>query len=147
MAQERNSNVGNLLYLAWTPSGGSTHILSTYFSNFDAGFSTDVKENTTGGNELGSEQIIRQRVKPKASIIWESDDATFDALKAAIAQKTSGTLVWGYEGNGPGKPKWGILAQISMMNAPMKHDDLVTIELEWINRGDTFVYDGNEDTF
>jgi hypothetical protein len=61
--------------------------------------------------------------------VLAQDDST--AIWAACRQGTSGSLVWGEEGNGVGNPRHTVPAVVSSRKKDMPYDDVVVMTFEF----------------
>lgn len=139
-AEEIYDVVGDAWYGLWTPTGGSGLALATFVAKFDPGFDTNTEGNTAAGFKLVTEQAIREMIKPKMTLAYR-DSVPGAAVRAALAQLTKGILIWGPEGNGAGKPRWGAMLQVKKANPSSEVGKIIKLEVEFLNIGSELVHD------
>lgn len=145
MATVMRQHTGRTYFISWEPDGAVAPVLlHTYYVSFDPGEDADYKDNTAGGHELESQQFIRARVAPKATIGYYEASSGETVVTESLQQGTSGILIWGPEGDADGKPRKGIQAEIKRCNVTAGKSDLLNAEVEWVNIADDWEYN---DTF
>ena len=132
---------GHLLYLEF---GGLQ--IDTDFLEFDPGTAAVTIDSTAGNDGLQSEHTIREAVAPKLKVLLQSDAGGL-AIKAALELGVTGNLIWGEEGNAAGKPKWGIEAKVKMSNIALAHESEQILDVEFMNVGRDWLFDGRTATF
>lgn len=138
---EKQAQKANDLYLEFDGL-----VIDTDFREFDPGYGSVNTDSTAGADGLQSSLRIRDTVNPTLTILL-TDDASGQAIKAKLIQGAKGQFIWGHEGNDTGKPKWGIDAQIDIAGRPHSHDAEQTLDIEFINLGRDWLFDGRTDTF
>lgn len=121
-------------------------VLTSDYRELDDGMEEDTVDGSAGGDDL---HVMVQRlikVDPKVKVIVD-DNATGQAIRAVLKMGQEGNLIWGPEGNGAGKPKWGILARCVAAPTARTYDKEAELEVKFVNLQGTFVFDGRTDTF
>ena len=119
-------------------------VIDTDFRSFDPGIDSVETSSTAGLDGLESSHLIRETVAPTGQFLIETTET---AILEALEQGNTGNLIWGPEGNAAGKPRWGIEARIKKSNIAFAHDGEQVIDVEWVNTGRTWLYDGRSSTF
>ena len=120
-------------------------VIDTDFRDFDPGISEQETDSTAGADGLVSSHKIRDMVDPTLSILLQ-DDASGDAIRAALEHGNTGNLIWGPDGNGTGERRWGIEARV-VANLPLGHASEQVLDVTFKNIGRDWLYDGNSSTF
>jgi hypothetical protein len=134
------------VYLTATPiAGGSAVDLTNHWKNFDPGMDANYEVNSAGGHLLETEQRIRGTCKPRLSLPYRTGTAG-DDIREVLFEGAQVELIWGPEGGGSGKPKFGIYAEVKKFNATSKRDGLTEIECEFVNIGSEYLFYGSGPT-
>jgi len=120
--------------------------IDTDFREFDAGIDEILVDSTAGADEVESQHYIRDTVAPTGTFLIE-DSAAGVLIQAKLEQGNTGNLIWGPEGNSTGDPKWGIEARVKKANIAFSHDAEQMLDVEFVNTGREWLYDGRTDTF
>lgn len=135
----KSARSGHVVYIEF---GGVA--IDTDFRSFDPGIDSVETDATAGADALESSHQIRETVAPTGQFLIETTET---ALLAKLEQGVTGNLIWGPEGNTTGMPKWGIEARIKKSNIAFSHDGEQVIDVEWVNTGRDWLFDGRTDTF
>lgn len=119
--------------------------ISVDYREFDPGLDEVSVDATAGADELESSHKIRETVEPSMTVLIQ-DDATGQAIKAKLKHGNTGNLIWGSEGNGTGKEKWGIEARV-VVNRVLAHDAEQVLDITFKNIGRDWLFDGRTATF
>ncbi|QPC81070.1 hypothetical protein G4Y79_15305 [Phototrophicus methaneseepsis] len=113
--------------------------------SFDAGIDEETSDTTHIKSFLSTPDgaKLRDTVAPTARIKVDGS-ATGQAILAKLKQGVTANLVWGYEGNGAGKPKYGIVGRCSA-NRPIAVGDIQMIDVKWANEGDDWLHNYDRD--
>lgn len=121
--------------------------VDTDYRMFDPGFEAVTVDGTASGDSLEREKFLRERVAPKGRFIVDGD-ATGVLIRAKLKVAQTYELIFGPEGNGTGKPKWGMNVIVKKGAPPAgDHTKEQEIEVEWANTDGAFTYDGRTQTF
>lgn len=137
----KSSVAGKELYLEFNSVDISLDV-----REFDPGLDGVYVDSTAGADEVESQFHIRDTLAPTASFLVQ-DDATGLATKAALEMGVQANLIWGPRGNSGGLEKWGITAEVKMANIAFAFDAEQVLDVEWVNVGRGWLYDGRTDTF
>ena len=129
--------------IAYVEFGGLE--ISVDFRSFNPNIDEVAVDATAGDDALESSHKIREVIEPTMTILIQ-DDATGQAIKAALKHGNTGNLVWGPEGNTTGKEKWGIEARV-VVNREVAHDAEQILDITFKNTGRDWLYDGRTATF
>jgi hypothetical protein len=132
---------GKDFYLEFDGQNLSTDVLC-----FDDGMVLEQVEATTVGDSVRRYLPTRYRVEPRCKILLATD-ATGQAIREKCKVGTEGLLVWGAEGNGNGKPKWGIQCRVVSVPVVREYDAEVEIEVRWMPVEGSFTYHGGTAVF
>jgi hypothetical protein len=135
---------GKGFYLAWI-SGGTT-VISGDYRSFEDGLEQESADMSAGGDELRVYAKTLKSLKPSGEFVF-SDGSAGSAVWTKLQPGSEGTLVWGWEGNGAGKPKWGVPCFVEKSNTSTKYDGETTIQVGWANTGGDWAFNGTTNTF
>lgn len=120
--------------------------LTSDYREFDDGMEEDTVDGSAGGDDVRVMVQTLIKVDPSLTIIVD-DNAEGQAIRAVLKIGQTGNLIWGPEGNAPGKPKWGISARCTAAPTKRTYDKEAEIEVKFANLQGTFVFDGRTATF
>lgn len=137
--------IGKNAYIAWIHSGG-TALVETDYRTFDVGDEMGAVDLSAGNDNLRTYAPTLEEVAPSLEMLY-TDGAAGSAIWSKVRPGQEGTLVWGWEGNAAGKPKWGIGGFVTKCDMSGGYENEIAISVEWANIGSDFVYNGTTDTF
>jgi|SaaInl7_200m_RNA_FD_contig_21_1776474_length_1028_multi_20_in_0_out_0_3 hypothetical protein len=137
----KSARSANVLYLEFDGLA-----IDTDFREFDPGIDEILVDSTAGADEVENQHRIRDTVAPTASILVE-DSAAGLLIAAKLEHGTTGNLIWGPRGNTAGYPKWGIEARVKKANTAFSHEAEQVFDVEFVNVGREWLFDGRSDTF
>lgn len=109
------------------------------------GFSVEHKLNTaesTAGADVYENSVPTTRmIKADLDAVMIADADGGTDYRAAMALGTESALLYGWEGNGAGKPKGGFTGRVVDASVTVKHDDVIKIKVAWENAGDDLLFD------
>lgn len=114
------------------------------YRSFTPGVVDETAEGSAARSDLRNFVKTLSKVEPKGKFIVNSADTT---ILAKLRRGVAGTLTWGERGDGAGMPKSGISALVTKAESTGEYDKEKEIEVEWVNTGDTWVYDPATATF
>ena len=121
--------------------------ISTDIRSFSVSQSTDIVE-ITAGDDASKGYIARLKNVTLSTTILQQGLAGGTAIRAAVQNGASGTLIYGPEGTASGKPKYTVLAIVTGNNPSMPYNDLVAMDISWQMNGAYIEnYDTDGDTF
>lgn len=132
---------GTLLYLEF-----NSVVIDTDYREFDPAIDEVQVDSTAGADPLESMHHIRDTVGPTGSFLVQNDTAG-KAIVAALKMGATGNLIWGLLGNTAGLAKWGIEARVKTSNVAASYDSELILDVEWVNTGRDWLYDGRTATF
>lgn len=113
------------------------------YRKFDDGMEQESAEATSGTDAVRNYVSTLIKIEPKATVVLNDASSALAQLKMG----TTGTLIWGPQGNGAGKPKWGVAARVKAAPVSRTYDAEVEIEVTWEVTSGTLTYDGRTDVF
>lgn len=120
---------GKDLHIIWQYSGGTVE-LNTDYRSLEESEEMQTADSTAGPDEVVTEQPIR--VEPSVSVeLLDNDSSAGQAIWAALAPGTSGTLVWSPRGTAMGMPKREFPCYVKSRSRPFAHDDITSISVEF----------------
>lgn len=132
--------IGKNTYIGFIHSGGTALVDSDY-RTFDVGDEMGAVDLSAGADNLRTYAQTLEDVKPSAEMLY-ADGAAGSAIWSKVRPGTAGTLVWGWEGEAAGKPKWGIACFVTKCDMSGGYENELAISVEWANSGSDFVYNG-----
>lgn len=119
-------------------------VIDQLYRSFDPGSEEENVDVSAGGDTMRVYAPTLRKLAPTASFIYDTAEIGTAATKIfqALTEGNEGTLLWGPAGTATGMPKWGINARVSKSNAPQQYDGETEVEVEWINIGSAFYFDG-----
>lgn len=98
--------------------------------------------DTTAGADV-AESHVTGTTNASISIDWlVSTDAAGSATNSALAEKNSGTLLWGNYGTAAGSPKYGCVATVESVSQDAPYDDVLSKSASLTRNGNwLFNYD------
>lgn len=137
----KSTRSANVLYIEFDGLA-----IDTDFREFDPGIDGVYVDSTAGADDLESMHPIRMTANPTGSFLID-DSAAGLAILVKLKEGATGNLIWGPRGNTAGYPKWGIEAEVKKAQATFSHDAEQVLEVEFVNKGRTWLYDGRSSTF
>ncbi|HLA43039.1 MAG TPA: hypothetical protein VJZ27_06365 [Aggregatilineales bacterium] len=98
--------------------------VSADYRNFDVELTIDTIEKSAGSE--ASKSYIATLKDGTAKLTYAYSGTAGTAYTSLLRVGQQGTLLWGAEGNGTGKPKGGVEAIVIAHSKPMAYNDLVT---------------------
>ena len=132
---------GQILYLTFN----GVNLFSDYRS-FDSGMEEDTTEGSAGGDAIRVKVKTLDKIEPKLTIVVD-DNAAGVTIRNALKVGASGPLIWGYEGNAAGKPKWGVTARITKSYPKETYDKELELDVEFSVSDGAYLFDGRTATF
>lgn len=122
----------------------NTAVVSGLYRTFDPGTETEFVDTSAAGNGLRTYAPTLRNVAPTMTLIADTDEMGTAATEiiTALREGAEGSLVWGPYGTTAGLPKWGITARVAKHNPSLTYDGETEIEIEFINIGSAFLFDG-----
>lgn len=121
---------------------GGTAVLQGDQSSFSWSAEADMVDASAGS--AGYKEYI-VGIKDGTATLTAMDaitSAAGSALAKATQHGTSGTLIWGPQGNLTGKPKYSVAALVKSVKVEYPYDDVVTREVEFQFSGALTTYEG-----
>lgn len=118
---------GTNLYLTF---GGT--VLSADYREFEPTEEVKMVDGSAGSDSATFMYATLTKGKAKLKLV---DQAAGTVAWAALATKTSGTLIWGEEGTASGKPKHTVVAIVSDRKKKLQYDDITEIEVNFEFQG------------
>lgn len=114
--------------------------------DFDPGTDGIYVDSTAGSDELETQHKIRMTSNPTLKLLLD-DSAEGLAIQAKLEEGNTGNLIWGRRGNTAGYAKWGISAEVKKASVVMAHGAEQVLDVEFVNKGREWLFDGRTDTF
>jgi hypothetical protein len=115
--------------------------------NFKPNLEYETVEGSAGGDTLRNYVPTLLKCDPELTLIVD-DNAAGQAIRAVLKEGNDGNLIWGFEGNVVGKPKWGITANISKAQVDdVTYDGELEIKVKFYSTAGTLLFDGRTATF
>lgn len=118
--------------------------VSADYRSFDVEITLDTVEKTAGGES--SKSYIPTLQDGSAKLTYAYTGTAGAGYTALLKVGEQGTLLWGPEGNGAGKPKGGVEAIVTAHSKPMSYNDLILRTVTFQFTGD-LLFDDEEDTW
>lgn len=118
--------------------------IKTLYRSFDPGIEKENVDVSAGGDQLRFYADTLMKVSPTGTFIVDTAEMGTAATKIlnALKVENEGSLVWGMAGTATGMDKWGITAKVVKSNHSSEYDGETEIEVEWVNTGSAFLFDG-----
>lgn len=113
---------GRDLYAHWVQAGGTFVVASgtsEHYRSFNPGVELEMVEITAGAAGLRNYKSTLNVAEPELTIIMR-DEGTFLTDKFKVGME--GSLVWGMEGSAAGRPKGGIVCQVTAFEVEATYD-------------------------
>lgn len=136
---------GKGFYVAWITSGGTT-VISGDYRSFEDGLEQESVDMSAGSDNLRVYAKTLQALKPSGEFVY-ADGVAGSAVWSKLQPGVEGTLIWGWEGNATGKPKYGIAGFVEKSSTSGKYDGEITISVDWANTGGDWVFNGATSSF
>lgn len=104
------------------------------YRNFDVEMTMDTVEKSAGSETAKS--YIPTLKDGTAKLTYAYSGTAGTAYTSLLRVGQAGTLLWGPEGNGIGKPKGGVQAIVINQTKPMAYNDLITRSVTFQFSGD-----------
>lgn len=119
-------------------------VIDTLYRSFDPGTEEENVDVSAGGDTLRVYAPTLRKIAPSASFIYDTAEIGTAVTKIfqALTEGNEGTLLWAPAGTSTGMPKWGINARVSKFNPGLEYDGETEAEVEFINIGSAFYFDG-----
>lgn len=134
---------GQNLIVQWIYSGG-TVTLDT-IRNFESSAEQESADATAGSDAYRNYVKTVKSRGASGEVIMKDYANGGSALRAAMAEGNSGTLLWGVEGTATGSPKHGFSGFISNSTEASPFDDVDVLNIEWMMNAGTMLYNGVTD--
>lgn len=120
---------GSTLYMEWVHPGG-TIVLSGDFRQLTINRTLEIIDATAGADTYKEKLPSFGDTEVSWSSVMQQSGT---ALISALAQKTLGTVVVGYEGTATGKPKFTVAAYSNGPSFNQPYNDVVEFSCSWIS--------------
>ena len=125
--------------------GGVT--LSAAQRSFEVMEKQETADATAGADEYRNTLNTVKTIGAKMEFIMREHSDGGSALLVALTLGSTGTVLWGAEGNGTGKPKDAFSGRLVDASRKLKFDDVYLINLEWEMAGTARIFNGITDLF
>lgn len=117
--------------------------IKSLYREFEDGMEQESAEATAGNDAVRNYVPTIMKIEPKGKFVLNEGSAALAKLKLG----TSGTLIWGPQGNSAGEPKWGVACRIKSVPVKRKYDGEVELDVSWEPTSGTLAFDGRTATF
>lgn len=134
-------------------SGKTTYVsfdgvdLSVTLRNFKVERRQNEADSTAGADAWENTVPTTKSIKATANfvIIKAADGGA--AIRAVLTEGNEGPLLYGFEGNGTGKPKGGFTGRVASYVVTSEYKNVIMGDVEFSNAAETLLFDDASDTW
>lgn len=99
-------------------------------------------DSTAGADDYENSVPTTKNIEVSIDMVMLKSAEGGAALMAKLVLGHEANLIYGFEGNGAGKPKWGFFARVAQVDIDGDFKDVIKISTKFSMADDSLLYDG-----
>lgn len=121
--------------------------VSVALRNFKVERRQNEADSTAGADEWENTVPTTKNIKATANFVILKSAEGGAVIRTVLDEGNEGPLLYGFEGNGAGKPKGGFTGRVASFVVTSEYKNVIMGDVEWSNAAESLLFNDVSDTW